>query len=434
MTDHESDVMDAYGRRLGRELHALSGRALRPVDAAAIAHEVAVRHPRGRRRFAVGGLALRAPRRLLLLIMVALVTAVLLALSVVVGPGARRSPEPTFEQGSLLPTACPPGSPLASGSIATVAGTGSQGSAGDGGAALSATLWLSVDMLAVDPSGALYVADLTAIRRIGTDGIITTIAGHATRAPFIQPTGLAIDAAGDLFVADYAASRIWRIDPAGTVTAVAGTGVSGSSGNGGPGIAAEIQVLQVAVGPSGDLYFDDLNADRTVDPGGTINAFAGTGTAGFSGDGGPAVSATLGKDGLGVAADANGNVYLGDQGNHRIRKVDRAGVITTIAGTGVAGSSGDGGPATAATVEQPRSIAVDPAGNVYFADQGTNTVRRIDTAGIITTVAGTGRAGFSGDCGPAVAAQLSGPYGLAVHDGALYIGDEGNHRIRVVVP
>ena len=289
-------------------------------------------------------------------------------------------------------------------------------------------------MVAVDPSGVLYVADGKAIRRIGTDGIITTIAGPATGAPFIQPTGLAMDAAGDLFVADFGASRIWRRDPGGALTAVAGTGVSGSSGNGGPALKAEIQPAQVAVGPAGDLYFDDANADRTVDAGGTIDAFAGTGTAGFSGDGGPAVSAALGAEGLGVAADANGNVYLGDQGNHRIRKVDRAGIITTIAGTGVAGSTGDGGPATAATVEQPRSIAVDPAGNVYFADWGTNTVRRIDTAGIITTVAGTGVPGFSGNCGPAIAAQLFQPYGLALHDGALYIGDEGNHRIRVVVP
>ena len=146
------------------------------------------------------------------------------------------------------------------------------------------------------------------------------------------------------------------------------------------------------------------------------------------------MAATLGEEVLGVATDAHGNVYLGDQGNHRIRKVDPAGIITTLAGTGTPGDTGDGGPATAATLEAPRSIAADEAGNIYIADWGTNTVRRVDTAGIITTVAGTGRPGFSGDCGPAASAQLDQPYGLAVHDGVLYIGDEGNHRIRIVVP
>ena len=157
-------------------------------------------------------------------------------------------------------------------------------------------------------------------------------------------------------------------------------------------------------------------------------------TAGFSGDGGPAVAATLGEEVLGVAVDPEGNVYLGDQGNHRIRKVDPSGTITTMAGTGAFGSTGDGGLATAATLEKPRSIAVDDAGDVYVADWGTNTVRKIDAAGVITTVAGTGSAGFSGDCGPAASAQLDQPYGLAVRDGALFISDEGNHRIRMVVP
>ena len=336
---------------------------------------------------------------------------------------------------STLPTGCPAGSPLVSGSIATVAGTGSYGSTGDGGAALSATLSPSYGMAAVDPSGALYIADGTAIRRIGTDGVDHDRRGAPPRAPpsSSRPAWPSMPPATSSWPT-CGASRIWRIDPTGTITPVAGDGTGGSAGNGGPAIAAEIQAAQVAVGPAGDLYFDDSNAYRTVDPSGTIHPFAGTGTAGFSGDGGPAVSATLGEEVLGVAADTNGSVYLGDQGNHRIRKVDPTGIITTIAGTGVAGSAGDGGPATAATVFLPRSIAVDQAGNVYFADWGSDTVRRIDTAGIITTVAGTGAPGFSGDCGPAIAAQLSRPYGLAIHDGALYIGDEGNHRIRVVVP
>jgi sugar lactone lactonase YvrE len=334
----------------------------------------------------------------------------------------------------LLPTDCPAGFPLPSGSIATVAGTGGVGSSGDGGNALAAALSPFYGMAAIDRSGAISIADGTAIRRIDAAGIITTVAGPATGAPFNQPTGLAFDAIGNLFVADFGANRIWRIDPAGTITPVAGNGTGGSTGNGGPALEAAIGLAQVAVGSGGDLYFDDSNAFRTVSPDGTINAFAGTGTAGFSGDGGPAVSAMLGDEVLGVAADAAGNVYLGDQGNHRIRKVDSAGIITTFAGTGVPGATGDGGLAAEATVEQPRSMTVDEPGNVYFADWGSNTVRRIDTAGTITTVAGTGVPGFSGDCGPAVAAQLYKPYGLAIRDGALYISDEGNHRIRVVIP
>ena len=214
---------------------------------------------------------------------------------------------------------------------------------------------------------------------------------------------------------------------------MAGNGTGGSAGNGGPALDAEIELAQVAVGPAGDLYFDDSNAYRTVDPSGTIDAFAGTGTAGFSGDGGPAVSAMLGEEVLGVAADANGNVYLGDQGNHRIRKVI-AQESSPRSRAPVTGFRRRRRAGDRRHLEQPRSIAVDGAGDVYFADWGTNTVRRIDTAGIITTVAGTGVPGFSGDCGPATPRSCPSPTGLAVHDGALYIGDEGNHRIRVVVP
>ena len=189
-----------------------------------------------------------------------------------------------------------------SGSIATIAGTGSYGSSGDGGPALAATLSPSYGMAAFDRSGALLFVDGQAIRRIGTDGSITTVAGPTTGAPFVQPTGLAIDAAGDIYVADFGANRIFRMDPTGTITAVAGDGTGGSAGNGGPALDAEIGLAQVAIGPGGDLYFDDSNAYRTVDPSGTIDAFAGTGTAGFSGDGGPAAAATLGVEVLGVAS------------------------------------------------------------------------------------------------------------------------------------
>ncbi len=156
--------------------------------------------------------------------------------------------------------------------------------------------------------------------------------------------------------------------------------------------------------------------------------------ASFSGDDGPAVDATLATNVLGVAADAKGNVYVGDPDNHRIRRVDPAGVITTFAGTGLPGNSGDGDLAVRAQIDHPVAIAVDDEGSVYFADQARATVRKVDADGVISTVAGTGHPGFSGDCGPATAAQLDAPYGLAVRDGVVIIGDERNHRVRMVVP
>ncbi len=137
---------------------------------------------------------------------------------------------------------------------------------------------------------------------------------------------------------------------------------------------------------------------------------------------------------LGVVADAQGNVYVGDPDNHRIRRVDPAGIVTTFAGTGLPGYSGDGNQAAQAQIDHPVTITVDDLGNVYFADQGNSTVRMVDPHRVISTVAGTGRPGFSGDCGPATTAQLNRPYGLAVRDGVVLIGDEGNHRIRMVVP
>ena len=165
-----------------------------------------------------------------------------------------------------------------------------------------------------------------------------------------------------------------------------------------------------------------------------MRAFAGTGVQGFSGDGGPATEARFGRDVLGIAADANGDVYLGDPGNRRIRKVDPSGMVTTVAGTGDAGSGGDGGPAVAATLEHPTTIAVDAAGDILFVDRGSGSVRMIDPSGVITTIAGTGRPGYAGDCGPASSAEFSTPYGLGVHDGAVYVADEGNHRIRAIRP
>ena len=248
---------------------------------------------------------------------------------------------------------------------------------------------------------------------------ITTIAGTPPRAPdgdggpaieanLNWPGGVAVDGAGNVYIADRGNDRIRRVDGAGIITTIAGTGESGSSADGGPAIEANLNwPAGVAVDGAGNVYIADRGNDRIrrVDGAGVITTIAGTGVRGFSGDGGPAVEAKL--DGpSGIAVDGAGNVYIADRGNDRIRRVDGAGVITTIAGTGVRGFSGDGGPAVEAKLDGPSGIAVDGAGNVYIADYNNHRVRRVDGAGIITTIAGTGVRGFSGDGGPAVEAEL----------------------------
>jgi sugar lactone lactonase YvrE len=321
----------------------------------------------------------------------------------------------------LLPTACP--TPLASGSIATVAGSGTPGKAGDGGPALEAELSLTLGSLAVDADGDLYIADWYSptIRKVDTEGIITTFAGPTTGAPFGSIGGLAFDAAGDLFVSDWSASKVWRVDPSGDITTAAGTGVLGASGDDGPAIEAQIRADNIGVSPSGQIYLNDTNLYRTVTTDGLIHAFAGTGETGFSGDGGPALEATFGEV-IGVTPDRAGNVYVADTGNQRIRRVDLNGIITTVAGNGKG-------------VSDPVMIAVDERdGSVYYTEHHGHRVQRVAADGTISTVAGTGEPGFSGDCGPATEAMLDRPWGIAIHNGVLFIADMGNGRVRMVVP
>ena len=221
--------------------------------------------------------------------------------------------------------------------------------------------------------------------------------------------------------------------PAYTIQTVAG---SSNMGDGGPATAAQIGSIQgVAVDAKGDLFLSDTNNNRVrrVDTGGIITTIAGTGTAGFSGDGGPAGSAQLNLP-YGLAVDAAGNLYIADLGNNRVRKVSPDGIIVTIAGTGVEGYSGDGGQANAAQLYTPRDVAVDAAANLYIAEFEGHRVRKVTPAGVIATVAGTGVAGLGGDGGPATVAELSFPAGLAVdRTGALYIADSGNNRVRKIL-
>jgi sugar lactone lactonase YvrE len=211
----------------------------------------------------------------------------------------------------------------------------------------------------------------------------------------------------------------------------------GYGGDGGLATRAQLsEPVGVAVGPDGSLYIADRDnaVVRRVAPNGTITTVAGTGVSGYSGDGGPAVGAKL-SDPENIVVDARGRVFFTDQINERVRMIDVDGTITTVAGTGEAGDTGDGGPGTDATLNSPYGLAIDAAGNLYVADSKGARVREIARDGTITTVAGTGVPGYSGDGGRATQAQLSQPSSLAVDaSGDLFIGDSGNRDVRIVDP
>ncbi len=349
----------------------------------------------------------------------------------------------------------------AQGTITTVAGTGLGGFNGDGIPATSARLANPVGV-AVDSAGNLIIADTLnhRIRRVdATTGVITTVAGNgiqgfsgdggpATSARLNDPIAVGVDSAGNLYIADTFNLRIRRVDAAtGIITTVAGTGLSGFNGDGIPATSAHLDTPQgVALDGAGNLFIADtlVHRIRRVDAvTGIITTVAGTGLSGSSGDGGPATSARLGNP-FGVAMDNTGNLFIGDVSTHRIRKVVPGAngqitgandeIITTVAGTSN-GFSGDGGPATSARLFGPHGVAVDSAGSLFIADRFNERIRRVDgTTGVITTVAGIGVAGFSGDGGPATSARLNGAFGVAVDGtGNLFIADLFNKRIRGVV-
>jgi uncharacterized protein (TIGR03437 family) len=348
-----------------------------------------------------------------------------------------------------------------SGIITTVAGTVSVGLSvfsGDGGPAISATMYYPYSV-AVDALGNLFIADTqnNRIRKVSANGIITTVAGNgpnaqpggfsgdsgpATAASLSYPYGVAVDASGNLFIADTANNRIRKVSASGIITTVAGSGPVGYapsgtgnfSGDGGSATSATLNApFGVAVDTSGNLFIVDYfnNRIRKVSASGIITTVAGSGTASFSGDGGPATSALLNNP-TGVAVDTSGNLFIADYNNNRIRKVSANGIITTVAGSGpTAGSSGDGGPATSAIINQPSSVAVDASGDLFIAE--SFKIRKVTASGIITTVAGSGTQGFSGDGGSATSATLNGIGAVAVDaSGNLFIADTGNNRIRKV--
>jgi sugar lactone lactonase YvrE len=345
------------------------------------------------------------------------------------------------------------------GIINTVAGGGSgcggqTDSVGDGCPASSASL-LNPTGTALDSAGNLYIADIDnqRVRKVDTSGNITTVAGTgtmgyngdnipATSAQLSDPEAVAVDGAGNLYIADRFNYRVRKVDASGNITTVAGTGTAGYNGDNIPATTAQLtQPSGVAVDGVGNLYIADFAGQRIrkVDTSGNITTLAGNGTAGYIDN----VAATSGElsNPSSVALDSAGNLYIADSYNCLIREVTAAtGTITTVAGTTTGagtsancGSSGDGGAATGAELSSPYGVAVDSAGDIYIADFDNQRIRKVNGAGTINTVAGTGTAGSGGDGGPATSAGFFAPDAVTVDPaGNLYIADEGNDRIRKV--
>ncbi len=331
--------------------------------------------------------------------------------------------------------------------ITTFAGNGFATSGGDGGQAAAATLNTPAD-LAVDTTGNVYIADAFnhRIRRVAPDGVITTLAGTgeagadgdggpATDARLRTPLGVALSADGVLYIADTYNHRIRAVTADGIISTIAGTGEAGFSGDGGPATDAQLAYpTGIAIAPDGAVYIADTRNHRVrkLAADGAITTVAGAGAPGFSGDGGPATLARLNSP-RGVAVSADGTLYIVDRENRRIRMVADDGRITTVAGNGSSGFNGDRGDAVTASLRAPYGVAVDALGNVYIADSFNHRVRQVSPSGTIDTVAGGDLFGFSGDGWPAGQAALHYPLGVAVDiAGNLYIADSFNHRVRKV--
>ena len=326
--------------------------------------------------------------------------------------------------------------------IITTAAGGPYGYIGDTGAAASALL-LNPTSTAVGPDGAVYIVDSdhNLVRKV-VNGVITTFAGTglasytgdngaATAATLNTPWGVALDAAGNLYISDLGNNVVRKVS-GGVITTVAGNGTAGFSGDNGAATSATLNSpTGISLDPAGNLYIADYgnNLIRKVS-GGVITTVAGNGAGAFAGDNGPATSASLWAP-LDVKVDAAGNLYIADYSNNRIRMVT-GGTISTLAGNGVLGFGGDNGPAPSAQLNSPSGVALDAAGDLFIADNGNNVIRQV-TSGVITTIAGNGTPSYSGDYGPAAAAGLDGPFGVATDSaGRIFIADSGNNLVRVM--
>jgi trimeric autotransporter adhesin len=322
----------------------------------------------------------------------------------------------------------------------------------------SAAAMIAPEAFAIGPDGHVYFSDCLAQRvfRLESNGHRTVVAGSgpegqsgggfsgdggpAVRARLNCPGGLAFDRQGSLYVSDALNNRVRMIDPSGTITTVAGSGSPGLNygpmqGDGGPATKATLEFpVGIALDRSGNLYIADKGHDtiRKVTSSGVITTIAGTGVGGYSGDGGPATKAQLHGPWY-LVIDPRGNLYFTERENDLVRRVDTHGMITTIAGGGRAPKEGDGGSAIHASFKEAYGLARDAKGNLYVSDDLANVIRRIDAHGIISTVAGNGKRGRGGDGGPAIQAELNTPFGLVVDPvGDLLVADGGNGCVRKI--
>lgn len=337
---------------------------------------------------------------------------------------------------------------VAAQNISTIAGTSVAGNTGDGGPATAAKIESPTSVI-LDNAGNVYFTSGETIRKINPAGIISTIAGtgvagysidggQATAAKLNNPMGMAMDKAGNIFFADRFNNRIRKITPAGIISTYIGDGSYTTTGDGGLATAATCGwPAAVAFDTSGNMYIADEGGERIrkINTAGIIETIAGSGTMGsgaFTGDGGPATAARFNAP-VGVAVDQPGNVYISDYYNNRIRKISTAGIMSTYAGTGTGGYNTDGIVATGAELRGTWHVKVDDTGNLYIADQGNNRIRKVNTAGIISTLAGTGSATYTGDGGPATAATVKQPCDMAIDEcGSIYIADWENNVIRKI--
>jgi sugar lactone lactonase YvrE len=331
--------------------------------------------------------------------------------------------------------------------VSTVAGTGAKGYGGDGGPAVAAKLDRPT-AVSVDRDGTFYIADYgnNRIRKVTTDGKITTFAGTgeagfsgdggpASAAKLSGPYGVRADGRGNVYIADARNGRVRKVSPDGIIATVAGNGQPGAHGDGGLATSASLgRPDDVLADDAGDLYIVDADACqvRKVTPDGIIHTVAGSTT--FQGDGGPATAARLNVPAA-IALDRQGNLYIADLRNHAVRKVSPEGSISTVAGTGKPGFDGDGSSATMAHLREPGGVVCSPDGSVFIADGVNFRVRRIGTDGVIQTIAGTGKRGYTGDGVPALEADLGVLDILSMDaEGNIYVADHSNQRIRKLTP
>ena len=344
--------------------------------------------------------------------------------------------------------------PSGTGTIVTSVGDGTAGYQGDNGPATAAELDSPHDLV-FDSAGDLFIADYAnnVVREVvKLTGDIITVAGDgiagysgdrgpATDAELNGPRDLAFDSVGDLFIADSNNNVVRELIAAtGEIITVAGDGTAGYKGDSGPATAAELNSPRgLAVDSAGDLFIADCGNNvirEEIAATGQIVTVAGTGVAGYSGNNGPAIVATLNAP-IGLAFDAAGDLFIADYGNNVVRELDIAtGIIVTVAGTGTAGYGGDNGPPTAAELDGPIGVTFDAAGDLFIAEQFNNVVCEVVKAtGDIITVAGNGTAGYSGDGGPATGAELDGPLRVAVDAaGDVFVADQLNNVVREFTP